>query len=58
MPFLRFRDQRVDTTPHTLYFPQMHMTGILRWPFIVVEISEKAKSIEIEKASALFISQK
>ena len=26
-------------------FPEMHLIKILRWPFVVVEISKKANSI-------------
>ena len=38
-------DQRVDTPPHTSYFPEMHLIEILRWPFVVIETSKRAQSI-------------
>ena len=39
-------DGRVDTLSYTLYFPEMYLIEILRWPFVVIETSEKAHSTE------------
>ena len=58
--FLKIQSDRWvgNPPPRTLYILKMYLTEILSWVFVVVETSKQLIRLDIQRASALFNSQK